>query len=1238
MTAREQEVQGDPDNAAYNEEGYWAGHGDAASGILAIARDTKRICLAWRSSEVSQCDCWGTIGGAVKDGKTPAESAKIELKEEVGYKGGIELHAAFVFQDGDFKYHNFVGIVDNEFPFQPGSDHAWETDRILWASYDNVIAEIEEHPEDFHPGLLQLFKNSRKLIESLVRGKEKQANLREPSAAQISTLQEMESRAGAGFKKWLNEYIGNDPDPSFDQVWANEGLRLDYFDDWLRDELGVDVQDDGSVMFYYLTPKVEQLIGDLPVLLYHHTSSHLVPKIRREGLRGDVTRSNPHENSGAGVYLTSEASGPAVDGYLRGATGRSKNGRDVSLLVRTHLRDLISDPDDADISSGKHQFILPYVAPSDIIFPKRERPAPKQQTHTQYALKSGYSWGPDISFSDLQVGDGLSVDGAGAEVVSVNPNGTVTLKEDKDGSTGEWGPQDFKHLRVLMARDKVVHKVKGSTAVTAAAENPYLKWIGVDLDGTFAEDIPGNDYSDPTLIGPPIPAMVEKIKRVLAEGATVKVFTARMADEENAERIAKAIGDYSEEHVGQRLEATNKKDPGMVALWDDKARRVERGTGKFAAADVRLMNDCYDSHGGETFCTLRAYKGENVVGYVDYSLYDDEIHIKMIEVDEAYQRQGIATALIDKLRKDNPGTPINWGMLTDDGAKLKAKVHRPEDDPKNRMLEQLEAARAEFVKSAQSTYDTYPVPEFGNLQGDGGLAELIAEDLEWSIAHNTSGWAQVQLEGDNYVLHCHDTRGGEATLSIPSNLFQEKNGDTWSKKEGVHFTPEMIRITAPGPPKTAKKVYHGTPHQFEAFSNEHVGKGEGADAYGWGLYFAENKDVAKEYSGAEGVGGAPVPTFYEIKGVRTTAGSPEQKAADLIMSAGLAGAKRLSREMLADAKRGDEWTKDKGLDYYQAVYDLAHTLSKPDVKRAKGQLIEANIPDETTMLDWDKPMSQQSPAIREALVDLGTPEETGETIYNRLAKEKGSKKAASLFLHSLGIKGIRYLDAHSRNRGHGTANFVIFDSNDVGYLHSKAAASSGNIESQEQSVPPTTADWKSSYKVKPPKKLYRGVATGQRDDGLTGTGVAQLGTGLYSSPSKSFAKMYGPVVEIPVEQGWPHNPLVLHNVAGGAPSVLIDWLLRDSGARNIREFHKEFGDDHAIYLKKKGYDGVIAGDEVVKFGPTPEDTSKTAGNDKTPPARIDTTYPESSNGWALHPDKREGDQVTVPLDKLIPNA
>lgn len=123
-----------------------------------------------------------------------------------------------------------------------------------------------------------------------------------------------------------------------------------------------------------------------------------------------------------------------------------------------------------------------------------------------------------------------------------------------------------------------------SNRITAAAKE-WAPWVGVDLDGTLAKELA---EFNPKAIGEPIPAMVEKIKKTIADGKTVKIFTARMADREHAPRIAKLIAAYTNKHIGIPLEATCEKDPGMEALWDDKARGVEKNEGEFktAASDV----------------------------------------------------------------------------------------------------------------------------------------------------------------------------------------------------------------------------------------------------------------------------------------------------------------------------------------------------------------------------------------------------------------------------------------------------------------------------------------------------------------------------------------------------------------------------------------------------------------------------------------------------------------------------
>jgi hypothetical protein len=99
-------------------------------------------------------------------------------------------------------------------------------------------------------------------------------------------------------------------------------------------------------------------------------------------------------------------------------------------------------------------------------------------------------------------------------------------------------------------------------------------WIGVDLDGTLAEY---DGWKGAGHIGAPIPLMVDRVKRWLAEGRLVKIFTARVWDAEPV--IAKTISDWCEKHIGQRLEVTCTKDYGMVELWDDRAVQVVPNTG-----------------------------------------------------------------------------------------------------------------------------------------------------------------------------------------------------------------------------------------------------------------------------------------------------------------------------------------------------------------------------------------------------------------------------------------------------------------------------------------------------------------------------------------------------------------------------------------------------------------------------------------------------------------------------------
>ena len=106
----------------------------------------------------------------------------------------------------------------------------------------------------------------------------------------------------------------------------------------------------------------------------------------------------------------------------------------------------------------------------------------------------------------------------------------------------------------------------------------YKPWIGVDLDGTLAE---WNGWCGPGRIGPPVPAMLARVKKWLAEGKDVRIVSARF-DPKNPHYLEHvvAMNEWMAIHIGESLLLTNSKDFHMVELWDDRAVQVEQNTGR----------------------------------------------------------------------------------------------------------------------------------------------------------------------------------------------------------------------------------------------------------------------------------------------------------------------------------------------------------------------------------------------------------------------------------------------------------------------------------------------------------------------------------------------------------------------------------------------------------------------------------------------------------------------------------
>lgn len=218
-----------------------------------------------------------------------------------------------------------------------------------------------------------------------------------------------------------------------------------------------------------------------------------------------------------------------------------------------------------------------------------------------------------------------------------------------------------------------------------------------------------------------------------------------------------------------------------------------------------------------------------------------------------------------------------------------------------------------------------------------------------------------------------------------------------------------------------QSAWHGSPHLFKEFDLGKIGTGEGAQAHGWGLYFAQSREVAEGYrdrlssfddkitltiDGKELTINPPqlkevlLPYVLEIVKSRETAlkelapNLTEEQIKDFASTIADSVAKRiesefynaskqtlykattmiahnydLNRRRYQEAVEQNEVEKNVyGILVEQSLISL-RTIKKISQVRARGggSLFEVDIPNDDVMLDEQKEFKEQSSKVKEAV-------------------------------------------------------------------------------------------------------------------------------------------------------------------------------------------------------------------------------------------------------------------------------
>jgi hypothetical protein len=277
------------------------------------------------------------------------------------------------------------------------------------------------------------------------------------------------------------------------------------------------------------------------------------------------------------------------------------------------------------------------------------------------------------------------------------------------------------------------------------------------------------------------------------------------------------------------------------------------------------------------------------------------------------------------------------------------------------------------------------------------------------------------------------------------------------------------------------RAFHASPYEFSRFDSSKIGTGEGAQAYGHGLYYAEAEPVMEDYyRGFTEKARRTQPT--EHGGVSYPGGTMRARTLQRLADEG-------RDKTIADLEssiRFNESYAPEMANLYRNELEFVRAADPAAIKLPTAHRYEVNIKaDPAQFLDWDKPLSEQTPHVQEALKTLGieAPSKierdmaegrlklawqrwedalkagdtaaaaraeraikvtesdframnnpmTGRDVYQSVVENAPTSYAdrgpaiASQSLKDAGIPGIKYLDQGSRRGGSGTYNYVVHD-------------------------------------------------------------------------------------------------------------------------------------------------------------------------------------------------------------------
>ncbi len=213
---------------------------------------------------------------------------------------------------------------------------------------------------------------------------------------------------------------------------------------------------------------------------------------------------------------------------------------------------------------------------------------------------------------------------------------------------------------------------------------------------------------------------------------------------------------------------------------------------------------------------------------------------------------------------------------------------------------------------------------------------------------------------------------------VNDNLEQPYVNPDGTPNYGIYFgdneTGGVMYIT-PKDTTYEQRAWHGSPYNFDTFDLGAMGKGEGNQAHGWGLYFAKDRNVSEAYKEVLGDKNTSIEVNHTIywhneegdwveNGNVIQYGSAMGYVLDAMYETGS------KEKAIADLEDALKKNRIRGV-YADEARKAVEILKEGHIKLTKNdRLYEVEIPENDVLLDEQKTIGEQPQKVQDAIMDM----------------------------------------------------------------------------------------------------------------------------------------------------------------------------------------------------------------------------------------------------------------------------